>query len=232
MRTVKDIFVVLALLSVFAFFGTLTTISWLGYRSRAVVAQALTDRVDPVLDAVTKTVNGDPQSKALYGKLPLRDALMAQVSSALVKADKQLTSVQAVVTNVADKADKQLTAMNGTVTGLGSKLDPVLASYTKLGDASTALVGDAKDSLDDLYPDLNAFVQTANVTAVGIAVTSEAVGKAAPEMSKAFVGIGQSVDGIAKDVHAEADEFVKPKTLWQKLRMWVDLGGRVALRIL
>ncbi len=214
----------LMFLSVFAFFGTLTTIAWLGYQT---VPSAIASRVDGLAAEVSMTRQDVLSELGLW-----RYTIDTQLSSVTNKADKQLTAIQTTVSGIAGKADAQLTAVQGTVTGIANKADPLIESYSKLGDASTALVNDAKESADDLYPDLNALVQTANVTAVGIARTSEAVGKAAPEVAKAVVGIGKSADGIAGDVRKVADDVVKPKTFWGKAKMWLDLGGRAALRFL
>ena len=55
---------------------------------------------------------------------------------------------------------------------------------------------------------------------------------AAPKVAQSVVGISASVNGIAADVHAATTDFVKPKTTWQKVRMWLETAGKVAARFI
>ena len=166
--------------------------------------------------------------------------LAAQVEAArkdlLAKVDGQATALQANsfqqiadIRSVVDRrlgdtlarADKAL----GTVDALRKDEAPAISG-------AVALESDAKDSWDDVYWDVKALVESATVAARGVAETSEAVGKAAPKLTESAVGIGKSADGIATDIHRATTDFVKPKTLGQKLRAWLETAGKIAARFI
>ena len=169
-----------------------------------------------------------------------RRDLTAQVEAArkdlLARADGQATFLQANATqqiaDIRDMVDRRLgntlervdTAI-GTVEALRNDAAPVLSG-------AVAIEADARDSWDDLYWDLKAFVGSATVAARGVAETSETVGKVAPKLADSAVGIGKSADGIAADVHQATTDFVKPKTIGQKFRSWLETAGKLAARFL
>jgi phage terminase large subunit GpA-like protein len=112
-----------------------------------------------------------------------------------------------------------------TVEALRSDVKPAV-------DGAVALELDAKDSWDDVYWDVKALVGSATVAARGVAETSEAVGKAAPQLAESALGIGKSTDAIAADVHTATSDFVKPKTFWQRMKAWLETAGKVGARFL
>ena len=239
MKRILQLCGVAALLSVAVFFGALTFVVLKAWSLRGEVGNAVAARVDLVLqrvtsaaDAVVITVNGDPRSKTKDGKLTLRAAALSRVDNAVVTANTQLITMQSEVKAAVDKADAQLTAMRGTVTSLGSKLDPVVGSYTELGEASTALVKDAKDSWDTEWWDVVGLVDSATVATTGVAKTVEAVGNAAPVVTEQVKKIGDSAVKVGNAAATEAYELTKPQTTRQKIAAWLELIPRIAVKVL
>ena len=150
--------------------------------------------------------------------------------------DGQATAFQAStfqqIADIRSLADRRLgdtlarvdTAL-GTVESLRLDVKPAITG-------AAALESDAKDCWDDMYWDVKALVGSATVAARGVAETSEAVGKAAPDLAESAAAIGKSANGIAADVHQATTDFVKPKTLGQKLRSWLETAGKLAARFL
>ena len=178
---------------------------------------------------------------ALVGELAAtRSDLVAQVEAArkdlLARADGQATALQANATQQAGEmrglVDRRLgdtlarvDVALGTIEALRKDTAPAITG-------AVALESDAKDSWDDMYWDVKALVESATVAARGVAETSEAVGKAASKLTDSAVGIGKSADGIAADIHQATTDFVRPKTLGQKFRSWLETAGKIAARFL
>lgn len=207
----------IALLSVAAFFIVL---AW--------AAHELPDRIDRQLAGLRLDLNAQMDLT--------RTVLSGQVEGArkdlLAKSDAQLTALRGDVFTRIDtaiqKADARIGDSLGRVDkalddihGLRTDLQPVLVN-------SAALTKDAKDSWDDLYWDVKAGVESGTVAATSIAQTSETVRDAAPKLADSAVSVGRSVDGIAKDAHREADEFVKPKSLKAQIFDYLKMAGLLA----
>jgi ABC-type transporter Mla subunit MlaD len=138
---------------------------------------------------------------------------------------QQIRDIRALVDRrLGDTLTRVDTAL-GTVDALRLDVKPAI-------NGAAAVEADAKDSWDDLYWEVKAFVGSATVTARGVAETSEAIGKAAPALAESAAAIGASADGIAADVHQATTDFVKPRTLGQKFRSWLETAGKLAARFL
>ena len=155
------------------------------------------------------------------------DAAQEKVDRALSILDRRtgdaLARVDAAiaVTNTAvGAANVQLSSANGTLAGIREDLKPPLQE-------TQATVKDLRDSWDDLYWDVKASVESATVAARGVAEASEAAGKAAPKLADAAVKNGDNIAGITADVHTATSAFVKPKSMWQKIKsaLWLVAYG-------
>ena len=93
--------------------------------------------------------------------------------------------------------------------------------------ATAVLETDAQASWDDLYWDLKATVESGTVTMHSVALASEAVEAAAPQLAAAAVANGKNMEGITTDVHTATSEYVKPKSTWQKIKsaLWLIAYG-------
>ena len=114
-------------------------------------------------------------------------------------------------------ADVRLRGVQGTLDGMRGDLSPVLLNAATLEANYAALGKDARDSLDDLYPDIKASTESATVAITSAAHASEAVRDAAPKVAASVVAVGKSSVGIAADVKREADDITRPKRWYEKL---------------
>jgi len=166
----------------------------------------------------------------------LRTDTLARVDVLTNKTDSQITATRAqVLREVADwrsATQTELAATRDTVVGLGSKLDPVLASYTKLGNETTAAVKDLQDSWDDNYDDVKGLVASSTVAVTGIARAAEEVGKAAPQLGDAAVSLGKSGVRVGNAAAKEAEELTKPQSTRKKIMVWLELLPRIGLKLL
>ena len=151
----------------------------------------------------------------------LRATVDSQATALQTSTFQQIADIRALVDRrLGDTLARVDTAL-GTVESLRLDVKPAI-------NGAVAMESDAKDSWDDVFWDVKAFVGAATVAARGIAETSEAVGKAAPHLAESAAAIGKSADGIAADVHQATTDFVKPKTLGQKVRSWLETAGKLA----
>jgi hypothetical protein len=155
----------------------------------------------------------------------LRATVEGQATALQANTFQQIAEIRALVDRrMGDTLSRVDTAL-GTAESLRLDVKPAITG-------AVAMESDAKDSWDDVFWDVKAFVGSATVAARGIAETSEAVGKAAPHLAESAAAIGKSADGIAADVHQATTDFVKPKTLGQKFRSWLETAGKLAARFL
>lgn len=177
----------------------------------------------------------------------LREGLIGEVQATRQDIDQQLTGIRSDSTAtlrdfrmVADqrlgdtltRADRTLSlleGMRGDVQPVLASLPPAVAQLTastaKTLAGVDALTQDGKDSLDDVYYDIKASVESGTVAMRGVAETAEAVGKATP-------AIAASASGIAADIHTATNDFVRPRTFWQKVKAWLETTGKIAARFI
>jgi hypothetical protein len=139
-------------------------------------------------------------------------------------ADLRLGSIQQMVdTRTAQAlqiADSRLSGATSEIGAIRQDLHLVLAN-------AAALTKDTQDSMDDLYWDVKASVESATVAARGVAETSEAVGKATPAIAASVQSTANSAAGVAADVKREADALTKPKHWYEKILGPIYTVGRL-----
>ena len=158
--------------------------------------------------------------------------------------DRQATAITAAATGeirhlgdgalvlVADSAAEALATAQGAADNANSQITGIRADLKPTLTSTAALLDDARNSWDDLYPDVKGSVASATVAITSVAQASESVRAAAPQLVESAGNIGHSADGITADVHTATTDFVRPKTRWQKLRAWLETAGKVAARFL
>ena len=141
----------------------------------------------------------------------LRTETLARVDALTVRTDARVGQALQV-------ADSRMGEATGAIVGLRQDLRPTL-------EATAALEADAQASIDDLYPDLKASVESGAVTMHSVALASEAIEAAAPKLA-------DSATGVAADVRREADEMTAPKKWWAKLLGPIYTVGRLVAAFL
>ena len=193
---------------------------------RHVAAAADSLAAAPVLLAARVTAVQNTVSSLPAEILP---PVLKRVDAGIGKMDAQITALRGELMARVDKIESLADTRSGETlaiaAGIQADLRPVLTN-------AAAITKDAQDSLDDLYPDIKGSTESATVAITSIAQASEAMRDAAPKVAQSVVGISASVNGIAADVHAATTDFVKPKTTWQKVRMWLETAGKVAARFI
>ena len=184
-------------------------------------ALARVDRLQATLDSLPSQIV--PPALALLDRQAsgTRADAVARLDATLSVADRRIGDTLA-----------RVDAAVGIVDQLEADARPALSN-------TAALVKDAQDSFDDLYPDLKGSVASATVAITSVAYASEAVRDAAPavaasvvSVSKSVDGIGKSADGIAADVKREADSITAPKKWYAKLLGPVYTVGRLVAAFL
>lgn len=176
----------------------------------------LASRVDAALATAGAGVNR--QATGLRADLTsqvagIRADLMPRVDALIVRTDARVGEAIQV-------ADSRLGETSGAIVGIRQDLKPTLL-------ATAVLETDAQASWDDLYWDLKATVESGTVTMHSVALASEAVEAAAPQLAAAAVANGKNMEGITADVHTATSEYVKPKSTWQKIKsaLWLIAYG-------
>ena len=177
----------------------------------AIVAEVRAARIDVVEQS-------DRQATGLRADLTgqvagIRADLRPRVDALVERTDARVGQALQV-------ADSRLGEAAGAIVGLRGDLRPTL-------EATAALEADAQASIDDLYPDVKASVESGAVTMHSVALASEAIEAAAPKLSAAAVRNGENMAGITADVHTATSEYVKPKSTWQKIKsaLWLIAYG-------
>ncbi len=172
----------------------------------------------PVAQSEIRATRADILAEVDRQAIGLRGELLPRVDMAIGLIDRRSGEAVAIADGRAKDAISQ-------VVGLRADLKPALTNVA-------ALVKDAKDSLDDLYPEVRGLAASSNVAVTSMAYASEAVRDAAPKVAESVVGIGRSGNGIAADIHTATSDFVRPKTGWQKFKGWLETSGKIAARFL
>jgi chromosome segregation ATPase len=150
------------------------------------------------------------------------------------RLDRSETELRAIRTDLAGTQahlvsllDRQLGQTNRSIAELARirrDLQPVLHQ-------TAAAVKDAQETLDDLYPDIRAAVESATVTTTAAAHTSEAIAAVAPETTRAASQVVVEAAGVTSDVHTFTTDLVKPQPWWKKLLKTiagvVGIAGRI-----
>lgn len=196
-----------------------------------------------LLLTIRSTVAAIPNELALT-----RSALVEQITDlrldAISEIDQQANGIRKDATTqlsgIRREADRQLTGARGDIKEIGGFLslradalkDSLIGEiHPVLANAAT-LEKDAQDSLDDLYPDIRALIESADVATTQTAQTMQTVREAAPQVAAATVSVGKSAASIADSVDVEAKKLTQPQTRRQKLMSWLELMGKLGLRVL
>jgi hypothetical protein len=204
-------------------------------RATTAVVAAVPGEIQATRSALTQEVQATRKDLMEQVAGVRRDAV-GQLSALQTNAGQQMTDLRGDVMARLDKiesdtntrvgdtlgrvdvalgvANARLGEITATAAGMRSDLKPALVN-------SASLVKDLQDSLDDNYYDLKATIGSSTVAVTGIARAAEAVGNAAPSITK-------SVDGIAKSAAREADGLTKPPTFFQGLKSWLLVVSRCA----
>lgn len=198
----------------------------IGATRLAMLAELRSTRVALVGDASADCARAQCSTPPLPLASQVLQLADAQLTQAREMADRRAGDALGKLDGIADKAEAQLAALNATARDLATQADATLvglgqaeAAASQLLATGTGTVQDVKDSLDDLYPDIKATVESATVAAAGAGRAMDEVAKAAP----AIVADGHRV---ADDVTREADALTKPKTKLQQAEEWVKLVVR------
>lgn len=161
---------------------------------------------------VARVIDGDPESGTSLGMMPLRDAIQAQLEihlSALNSRISELTSKDGRIDQAITAAGKHLGEVTETAERLRGDVNAELASLNATVAATAApvqsLVKDGQDSLDDLYWDVKASVESATVATTSVAHAMESVRDASPKIAASIVKIGQNSDEATRKA-VEASE--------------------------
>lgn len=154
-----------------------------------------------------------------------QESLFGEIRGARADLGRSLAALDTQVSRALTIADSRAKEATGSIAGLRADLKPVLASTDELLMQSSGAVA-------VIRPQALGLIAAAKVTAGETAQTMRTVRDAAPEIAGSAIGVGKSVDGIAADVHTMTSDFVKPKTFWQKFKMWAETAGKVAARFL
>jgi ElaB/YqjD/DUF883 family membrane-anchored ribosome-binding protein len=147
----------------------------------------------------------------------------------LSTVNKQTTSIRE---DLFKRVDSTLSVLDRRT---GDALDQVKAIRSDLKPTLTnaaALVKDAQDSWDDLYPDVKATVESATVATTSVARASESIVAASPKIADSSTGIAKNVDGITSDLHTITTDIAKPRSFFGKLRVWLETIGKVLARLI
>lgn len=150
------------------------------------------------------------------------DTLAAKIET---DANRQTSDALAIVK---DAAESTITE----VQGIRADLRPAIDSIPPAVSSVKALTDEAKKTWDQKYDEIQATIDNLTVATAGIGRAADEVAKAAPKLTESAIGIGKSADGIAADVHTATSDIVRPKSFWQRLRSWIELGGKLGIRLL
>jgi len=114
--------------------------------------------------------------------------------------------------------------IGNTIAGLRTDLKPVLENAATAAaaarpalDNAAALTKDLRDSWDDSYWDVKAGLESATVAARSVAEASGTIERALPAAVATGQETNRQIAGIASDVHTATTQFVKPKTVKEKV---------------
>lgn len=158
------------------------------------------------------------------------DAAAVNLRTAIASADKRVGEAVGTVNGAVAVLDSRSAEAVAVVRDLGKQAGPVLAN-------SAALVKDAQDSLDDLYPDLKAGVESGTVAATQTAYAMDAIRAAVPgylasgqQIADNFKLITVNFAGVTADAHTLTSRIVAPKTtkqkIWEGVKLTTYFAGR------
>ena len=144
----------------------------------------------------------------------LRDPLVALADARTAEA---LRIVDTRTGQMAETLDARTAAISTSIDGLRTDLRPTL-------NAATALTKDAQDTLDALYPDVQAAVDSATVAATQTAQAAESVRQAMPKLLKTAQSLEENSNATtaysANLMHNLA-ESTKPLPWWARIGLAV-----------
>jgi hypothetical protein len=191
----------------------------------ATAQAALLARVDRI-EGDARPALANAASLAKDGQDTL-DALYPDLQGSADSATVAITSVAQASQAVRDAMPKVAASAVqavGAVTTLEVNTRPVLTN-------AAALVLDAQDTLDALYPDIQGSADSATVAITSVAQAAQAVRDAAPKVAASVESSAASVAEMAADGKREVDAITAPKTPGQKAVGVVPLLIRIALAI-
>lgn len=193
-----------------------------GQIRRAVNAEAEATRA--MISGQLTGIRGDVTTRT-DAALRRVDTALRTLNTAEADANSQIAGARKNVEDIGKMADVRMAALtdvaNSQLSGIRSDLKPTLTN-------SASLTKDVQESLDDVYWDVKASVESATVTANSMAQASEAVSAAVPHVVRQVDGITSDVHAVTEDGVKAADKFVAPPNRWEKFRAIIT-GALVVL---
>ncbi len=186
---------------------------------------ALVEKVDQVridsfaeIDAQANGIRKDTLKALKQQSVLIRKDLADGLKALNQTVSEPLDHITVTLQDAVNKADKRLASLDDHIA-------PVLAN-------AATLTKDAQDSLDDVYPDVRAMVESATVATTQAAQTMETVNQAMPQWTADIGRMADSGTVIAGAAASEAKKFTAPQTRRQKLMMWLEMVPRVVRVVL
>jgi len=189
---------------------------------------------------------GATRSDAMLAIDTTRRELLHEVANlrrdVMHQADATRSESLAAISAIAAVADARLADTTGKLdaqlTATRADLQPVLANAVQLTGNAAALTKDAQNSLDDLYWDVKASVESATVTMHSIAEASASIEKTAQSVQAAVPPVLANMEllsrqsaGIATDVHTFTTAATAPVPWYKKVGSILYGGAMLASRL-
>lgn len=163
--------------------------------------------------------------------LTVQDAVRdadARVDQAIRTLDRRAASLQAGADKhlgvVEQITDARLREATGALAGLRGDLQPTLRGVAATTAATAALVGDLQASVDDLYPDIKASVESVTVAAASAGYASEDFRRAVPVIldgAQRIVANSDRTTASTAEVMANLARATRPLPAWARVALAV-----------
>jgi hypothetical protein len=191
-----------------------------------------------LLDAARRTVSAIPteiactRAEVLAEVAATRQDLTGQIAAArqdlLMRTERQVaalrTDAMTQVGDIRETTDRRVGDTLSRVDAALARVDDLRGDFKPLLANSAALAADTQASMDDLYWDLKASVESATVAANSLGQTSLDIRATVPRTITTWDGIGANIQAISKNV----DRLTKPH--WYDRLLGYGLNGIILYR--
>jgi hypothetical protein len=155
---------------------------------------------------------------------------LADASITLVKSSNDTVAKLGKAATTLDEA--LVVVKDQTIPKVTDSATDTLAAYAALPRAFQPTIEAVNKTSPVLLRRVGDTISQTRITMLEAAQTMKTVRDAAPKLADSAVKVGQSADGIAADVHSITSDIAKPKSLWAKVRSWLETAGKIGARFL
>jgi hypothetical protein len=182
-----------------------------------VLQNTITEQGNALRDLIQSEVNNEILPRLDSAGLQVDETVTGSIASIQAGVNAEFHPIQKQLVKTLATTEKDLDAVTTSLEETSAQVGRLEAAIAGPLDSAQQTFASIKTATDESLPFALGAIAAAKVTLGETAQTMKVVRDAAPRAVESAVDIEEQMDGVASDIHAAVDRYLKPKTWKQKL---------------